>query len=322
MSNEEPLVEFDDDDEPLLQHHLDEADSDSKDYHLPSIRTTSAIPNKTRRLTVLLVVTTAIALLIAVLALALSAAGLHKDATQSPKTSTVSATTIKLASCGNGLWKKVAYLNMTDPAQQCPRGWRGYATPVRCCGRPVSSRSSCPSVFYSTNGFKYSKVCGRAIGYQQGSPDGFGSDDSGEPQETLDGIYVDGVSVTHGNPRKHIWTFAAGLLENGNNDINNNHRCPCDGGQQQPNFIGNNSFFCETGDHDPMHDTRRFYDEDPLWDGQKCVNSTCCTFNNPPWFKVQLSSSTIDDIEVRICGDQSTGDEDTPIALLEIYIQQ
>jgi hypothetical protein len=34
-----------------------------------------------------------------------------------------------------------------------------------------------------------------------------------------------------------------------------------------------------------------------------------------------MSSPTTDAIEVRICGDQRTGDEDSPIAMLELYVQ-
>ena len=34
-----------------------------------------------------------------------------------------------------------------------------------------------------------------------------------------------------------------------------------------------------------------------------------------------LPSSTTDDIEVGICGDQSISDEDNPIALMELYVQ-
>jgi hypothetical protein len=36
---------------------------------------------------------------------------------------------------------------------------------------------------------------------------------------------------------------------------------------------------------------------------------------------VNLGSPTNDDIEVRIMGSQNTADEDTPIELLEIYVQ-
>lgn len=63
-----------------------------------------------------------------------------------------------------------------------------------------------------------------------------------------------------------------------------------------------------------------FYRDDPLWDGRVCQASDCCSFNTPPYFNARLPSATTDDIEVRICGDEDTVNEDTPISLLEIYI--
>ena len=36
---------------------------------------------------------------------------------------------------------------------------------------------------------------------------------------------------------------------------------------------------------------------------------------------MELPSSSTDDIEVRICGNEGTDNEDTPIELMEIYIQ-
>ena len=328
------------DSEPLVQFQDYDSDDDNMDEFDPyeGIERTSNKSGRSFGKTcfIIFVVLAAVAVLMSVLGLALGAAGLNKAQPTPQSTNSQVATTsppdqgkptvkpVNLVSnpnCGDGLWNRIMFLNMTDPSHECPRGWRGYEGSTRCCGRPVLVRSSCPAVYLPAYGFQFSKVCGRALGYQQGSPDGFASTDSGEPQETVDGIYVDGVSLTHGNPRTHIWTFAAGLLENGNTEINNQHRCPCDGGQDAPDFIGSN-YFCETGDHDSVHNLTRFYYEDPLWDGQNCVASTCCRFNTPPWFNVQLPRPTTDDIEVRICGDQGTGDEDTPIALLEIYVQQ
>lgn len=325
-----------DDVEPLVLSQKDDDSDDDDDFDpYDGIKRT---PDKKSTLgkvaLITFVVIAAAAALIAVLGLALGAAGLNKVAQSSQSSGIATAlppTSAKPTSkpfqlvsnpnCdGGGLWNRVIFLNMSDPSHECPRGWRGYDGPVRCCGRPVLVRASCPAVYFPTNGYEYTKVCGRAVGYQQGSPDAFGSDDSGEPQETIDGLYVDGVSLTHGNPRTHIWTFAAGLLENGDSEVNNRHRCPCDGGQNAPDFVGN-SFFCETGNHDPIHDRNQFYADTPLWDGQNCEQSTCCRFNSPPWFTVQLSQPTKDDLEVRICGDQSTSDEDSPIALLEIYVQ-
>ena len=89
--------------------------------------------------------------------------------------------------CGNGPWYSVTYLNMKDPSQQCPSAWREYNTRgVRACGRPTTRSGSCAATLYATNR-QYSRVCGRAIGYQIGTPDAFGYDAQGQ---TIDSYYV------------------------------------------------------------------------------------------------------------------------------------
>ena len=112
--------------------------------------------------------------------------------------------------CGAGLWYRVAFLNMSDPSQQCPSAWRLVTNNgVRACGRPVSSASSCPGTFYSATS-EYQRVCGRVIGYQDASPDGFSH--LGE-SVSISEPYLDGVSVTYGQPRNHIWSYACGVTE-------------------------------------------------------------------------------------------------------------
>ena len=116
----------------------------------------------------------------------------------------------KVEQCGVGLWSQIAYLNMTDPLQQCPSAaaWRENITQgVRVCRRPSSSHNMCHGTFYSSGGRTYTKVCGRVIGYQVGHTDAFHSSNS------INESYVEGVSITHGSPRSHIWTFAAGISE-------------------------------------------------------------------------------------------------------------
>ena len=72
-------------------------------------------------------------------------------------------------SCGPGTWDRVAYLNMSDPSQQCPSAWvAGNATGIRFCTQPYSYDFDCQGTSYTT-GRQYSKVCGRAIGYQIGT---------------------------------------------------------------------------------------------------------------------------------------------------------
>ena len=64
------------------------------------------------------------------------------------------------------------------------------------------------------------------------------------------------------------------------------------------------------------------FTHDSLWDGCGCgAISTCCSFNSPPWFCKQLPQPTTDDIELRLCGDEVLTNEDTPLEVIELYIQ-
>ena len=111
---------------------------------------------------------------------------------------------------GEGGWTRVAYLNMSDPSQQCPTDFRLYnESEVRACGRQNSLVGGCNSVTFSTYDISYSQVCGRVLGYQYASPDAISSNhgDGIDPiasHNSIDAPYVDGVSITHGSPRQHI----------------------------------------------------------------------------------------------------------------------
>ncbi len=51
-----------------------------------------------------------------------------------------------------------------------------------------------------------------------------------------------------------------------------------------------------------------------LWDGAGCGPlNTCCTLNNPPWFYKELPEPTTNDIEMRVCKDQQSANEDIAI---------
>ncbi len=152
-------------------------------------------------------------------------------------------------SCGGTTgWHRVAFLNMSDSSQQCPDSWQLITSPKRTCGRSTTTSRSCDSVTFSTTNTEYNQVCGRVIGYQLGHPESFAGyhlDSS-----TLEGLYVDGLSVTHGPPgsREHVWTFAVGVSENPSTST---YKCPCNGGPDAPPFIGND-YFCESGSTDPL----------------------------------------------------------------------
>ena len=225
-----------------------------------------------------------------------------------------------ISRCGAGQWYRVAHLNMRNPSQQCPSAWREYSTNgVRACRRQESSSGSCSATFYPTSR-RYTRVCGRAIGYQYGGTDAFGHAAIGQ---TIDSYYVYGVSVTHGAPRNHIWTLASGLSEGGYTD-HVSFNCPCSrpsdpGNSFPPSFVGNN-YYCESGNSANTFINYHLYTTDPLWDGQQCECQCCSNGKSPPWFSVELSSPTTDDIEVRICIPQPSYD-DVVIQLLELYVQ-
>ena len=196
---------------------------------------------------------------------------------------------------------------MSNPAEQCPSAWREYnSSGVRACGRPVSTSGSCPDVQYSTFN-QYSRVCGRIIGYQVASPDAFKSDNAHG---------IDGITITHGT--QHIWSNVAGVYEQGTSM----YTCPCSStnGQESPPSIGNN-YYCESGNS--MSNFRRdhLYLEDKLWDGQQCEGTCCTGTNSPPWSSVQLPAPTTDAIEVSICCNEGTSNEDIPVELIDLYVQ-
>jgi len=104
-------------------------------------------------------------------------------------------------------------------------------------------------------------------GYQKSSTDSF---DSRRGIRSIDTTYVDGVSITLGNPRKHVWTYVSGNSDHNNVPTSN---CPCAPvpGPSPPSFVGEH-YYCESGDNSQGGRTG-FFTSDPLWDGSGCVNA-------------------------------------------------
>ena len=159
-------------------------------------------------------------------------------------------------------------------------------------------------------------MCGKARGYQKGHP--FNILNQSRFTVTIDTNYTDGLSITYGSPRQHIWTYiyATGAYDNG--EIN----CPCDGAggaTHAPSFVGNN-YYCESG-RGSIDDHAAYHFNDPLWDGSGCIYSNCCSVPNQPWFYHQLNERTSADIESRLCNSRRFMAGFTIIDQLELYIQ-
>ena len=65
-------------------------------------------------------------------------------------------------SCNStGGWARVANLDMTDPSQNCPEGFRQVnrtEPPLHICGRPGQGIVGCVSTTFPTRGIEYSRV--------------------------------------------------------------------------------------------------------------------------------------------------------------------
>ena len=231
--------------------------------------------------------------------------------------------TPKEYSCGGtGGWRRVVHLDMTDSHTTCPFGWNMTGYSERTCGRNSTGSRTCSSATFPVSGGEYNRTCGRIKSYQWGFTAGFRSYHFRQVTK-IDGAYACGVSLTHGTPRNHIWTFVAGASEG---DPTWFDVCPCDANTtiRIPPFVSND-YFCESGVNKPWFSGGLRYilhSSDTLWDGEDCLSSsTCCSQQNPPYFTKQLPTPTTDDIEARICLYHPLSRANIAVELVELYVQ-
>ena len=215
--------------------------------------------------------------------------------------------------CGGveGGWMQVVDVDMNRD-DSCPGTWQKITNPKKLC--LGLSSGGCASANFHAKGVSYDNICGQAKAYQKGSTDAFES-----KLQTIDGIYVDGISITLGSPRKHVWTYAAGLSDDYDYKAYN---CPCATipGPSPPAFVGND-YYCESGDVG-TYDVAPYYLSDPLWDGSGCGNGNgCCARIGMPWFYRKLQITTTENFEVRICKNYpSISNEDIAVEKLELFV--
>ena len=117
--------------------------------------------------------------------------------------------------CGGitGGWMRIANTDTTQ-GDNCPSGWRKITQPRPLC-RGSGDAAGCYSAYFSNSKAEYNSICGKLCGYQKGSPDGFHIGN-------IDAAYFNGVSITVGNPRKHVWSYAVGYSYTAYSS-----NCPC-----------------------------------------------------------------------------------------------
>ena len=241
--------------------------------------------------------------------------------------------------CGGhkGGWMRIADIdtrkNLLD---SCPQGWGSISSPFAAC-RSESNDSGCSSTSFSVNGVGYRKVCGKARGYQKDTTDAFGG-----PRRQrgffisdyivdIDDAYVDGLSITIGSPRKHVWTFSSGNNDNNSAFVDvgkatDEHTCPCAAvpGLLPFSFV-RNDYYCESGSNgaNPVGKVDGIYTADALWDGSGCdgKGDNCCNAVDQPWFFRQFSTTQQSDIEARICADENWANEGVVVDQLQLFVK-
>ena len=202
---------------------------------------------------------------------------------------------------------------MTDPLETCPSPLHTITFPERMCIQRQRG-AGCSSVHFPTHYVPYTHICGQVIGYQFWSTDAFAYR---PPSPKINSVYLDGISITYGEPRQHLWSYAVGR---GQTVWYSSGSCPCVPGRgtQPPSFV-NDDYYCNSGS--VVTPISQWYVDDTVWgDDEGCSsNSTCCNDPNMPWFHRNITKSTTDDLEVRLCRDESAFNEDVGVELIELY---
>ena len=166
--------------------------------------------------------------------------------------------------------------------------------------RHTNPKKGCSSVTYPSNGVSYSRVCGTVRVLPEGAPDGFDTFNDRS-------MYVDGVYFTYGESsnRTHIiWTYTAVTTVG-----SNTRRCDQCNDMKPSNMPGTN-FTCTTA---------HCNDGNNCYPGVLWRNETQQCFGNETFYR-QLSESTTDNIEMRVCRDEGRSNEDILIPLVEIFV--
>ena len=225
----------------------------------------------------------------------------------------------------SGGWMRVAHMDMTECNSECLPGLEYISVEGRrLCRRPREQVPGCASTSLDVHGIAYSKVCGKIVGYQYFNTWAFGANRYNS--DGIDGVYLDGISVTYGSPRQHIFSLAAAMddvlymrFASGFYHV----QCPCFTSNitftgEMPEFV-EEDYYCETGSRGGRE--VKYYFDDPLWDGKGCGDTNPCCQRGGPWFCKDLNQTVTDNVELRACANCLNGCDDFVIESVELYVQ-
>ena len=207
-------------------------------------------------------------------------------------------------------WMRLLDFDMRRAHSHCPEDLLQVDSPRKACAN--SDGYGCNSLTLSTHGVPYRRVCGMASGYQYHTPDAFLRYDCPSCENNINAAYLDGISITYGSPRTHIWSYTTATSEDHHTSHPIPPKCPCAdrSNLQSPDFVGQD-YYCEQGDGGSE-----------LWGGGECGGAgwLCCQHPDLPWFCKELSEPTTQDVEVRLCIDQGTEDENVFVEMMQLLV--
>ena len=220
--------------------------------------------------------------------------------------------------CGEGAWMRIGFFDMTQAFSECPSPLGVFTeNNKKYCRRQVSV--GCTSVYFDSLSQQYTEVCGMVEGYQYGHMDGFAASST-----SINSVHLEGISITRGSPRQHLWSYVVGEVANPSSPYLD--ACPCTPQGTTatvPSFIGSD-YYCSSGNSGSTYTSSPKLKTSPLWrtSGPSCVTgSTCCDNPDQPWFKKKLTQPANEDVEMRWCGSESLTGEATATTRVELYIR-
>eukprot|EP00117_Sycon_ciliatum_P038715 scpid100450/ scgid28727/ Delta-like protein D; After eight protein len=171
-----------------------------------------------------------------------------------------------------GGWTRIAYINPTQQGS-CPGNMSLQNLQVKLCTRRNSRkpRGVCDGATFQSPIAEYNEVMGFVTGYRDNSMDAFHS--AHYVNIPLNSWYMDGISITHGSPMHHLWTYTGSFDDHGMAG----HYCPCSplAGAPSPSFVGSH-YYC--ADHGPAWRPWTFTPATHAWSktSQCTASGTCC----------------------------------------------
>ena len=206
----------------------------------------------------------------------------------------------------------------------CPSNWTFVNTSVRACRRTTES-PACDSAIFSVGGFEYSKVCGKVLAYQRGTPDAFDRSTNSEARRSDHMWMVLPSLMAQWDPGGTSGHLQLLCMSRNTHIMSQDITMPVQYQSQLAlwdSVFHWENYFYDTGNLGPGCSSTVTYTDDPVvgwarvWPQQHLLQVE----NRPLWFCVQLDEVTREDLELRICSDQNSYDEDVLVSYVKMYV--